>query len=183
MSREVEGRIHRNAEHEGDPVHMSGAGLKGWVKMSLGTRIVLVFLGMLLVVQIASFWAIRASLWKQAQGELPEQLALADSILQSVIERRAQLLIDGAEVAAADYAFREAVASNDTETITSALANHSRRVKATEAALYGTDFSLRAATGKLQANTGPLVARLGARAWARAPWPKAAAATARARSP
>ena len=138
----------------------------GWVKKSLGARIVVVFLGLLLVVQIASFWAIRASLWNQAHRELPQQLELADSILQSVVERRAQRLIDGAEVAAADYAFREAVASNDAETIASALANHSRRVKATEAALYGTDFSLRAATGQLQTNLGPLVARLGARAMA-----------------
>ena len=147
-----------------DPLSLAVRRSKSWVKKSLGARIVVVFLGLLLVVQIASFWAIRASLWNQAHRELPEQLALADSILQSVIERRAQRLIDGAEVAAADYAFREAVASNDAETITSALANHSRRVKATEAALYGTDFSLRAATGKLQTNMGALVARLRARA-------------------
>ena len=147
-----------------DPVNHIFGRATGWVKQSLGARIVVVFLGLLLVVQITSFWAIRASLWNQAHRELPEQLELADSILQSVIERRAQRLIDGAEVAAADYAFREAVASNDAETIASALANHSRRVKATEAALYGTDFSLRAATGKLQTNMGPLVARLGARA-------------------
>ena len=149
-----------------DPVNRLFGRATGWVKQSLGARIVVVFLGLLLVVQIASFWAIRASLWNQAHRELPEQLELADSILQSVVERRAQRLIDGAEVAAADYAFREAVASNDAETIASALANHSRRVKATEAALYGTDFSLRAATGNLQTNMGPLVARLGARAMA-----------------
>ena len=136
----------------------------GWVRQSLGTRIVVLFLGLLLVVQIASFAAIRASLWNQAHRELPEQLELADSVLKNLIERRAQRLIDGAEVAAADYAFREAVATNDTETIASALANHSRRVKATEAALFNTDFSLRAASGKLQTNLGPLVARLGAHA-------------------
>ena len=138
----------------------------GWVQQSLGARIVALFLGLLLVVQVASFAAIRASLWNQAHRELPEQLELGDRLLQTLIERRAQRLIDGAEVAAADYAFREAVATDDAETIASALANHSRRVKATEAALFGTDFRLRAATGKLQTDVGPLVARLGVRAMA-----------------
>ena len=138
----------------------------GRVQQSLGARIVALFLGLLLVVQVASFAAIRASLWNQAHRELPEQLELGDRLLQTLIERRAQRLIDGAEVAAADYAFREAVATDDAETIASALANHSRRVKATDAALFGTDFSLRAATGKLQTDVGPLVARLGVRAMA-----------------
>ena len=138
----------------------------GRVQQSLGARIVALFLGLLLVVQVASFAAIRASLWNQAHRELPEQLELGDRLLQTLIERRAQRLIDGAEVAAADYAFREAVATDDAETIASALANHSRRVKATEAALFGTDFRLRAATGKLQTDVGPLVARLGVRAMA-----------------
>ena len=142
------------------------ARLSSWTQRSLGARIVVLFLGLLLVIQVASFSAIRASLWNQAHRELPEQLDLGDRVLETLIERRAQRLIDGAEVAAADYAFREAVASNDAETIASALANHSRRVKATEAALFGTDFSLRAATGKLQTGMGPLVVRLGARAMA-----------------
>jgi len=147
-------------------VHRALPRLKDWMQRSLGARIVVMFLGLLLVVQVASFTAIRASLWNQAHRELPEHLKLADAVLQNLVQRRAQRLADGAEVAAADYAFREAVASNDPETIGSALVNHSRRVKATEAAYFTPDFTLRAATGHLQKDMGPLVARLGQRAMA-----------------
>ena len=57
-------------------------------------------------------------------------------------------MISGARLLAADYGFREAVSSNDTETIVSVLANHGARIGATETALLSSDFRLRASTDR-----------------------------------
>ena len=54
-----------------DPLSLAVRRSKSWVKKSLGARIVVVFLGLLLVVQIASFWAIRASLWTRRTANCP----------------------------------------------------------------------------------------------------------------
>ncbi|NUZ05266.1 putative bifunctional diguanylate cyclase/phosphodiesterase [Piscinibacter koreensis] len=113
---------------------------------SIGVRIIVLFLGMLLAVQLASFTALQASLSQHAHRVLPNQLREGERLLQSLLERKAGALVDGARLLAADYGFREAVSSNDADTIVSVLANHGARIGATEAALLGTDFALRAST-------------------------------------
>ena len=131
-----------------------------WWQRSIGGRIVVLFLGLLLAVQVASFMALRASLAEHAHRVLPERLRAGERLLQNLLERRAQTLINGARLLAADYGFREAVSSNDAETIVSVLANHGARIGATEVALLGTDFSLRATTTSEARHLIPLAERL-----------------------
>jgi diguanylate cyclase (GGDEF)-like protein len=134
---------------------------------SLGTRVVALFLGLLAVVQIASFSAISTGLNRHARSALPEQLATGERVLQSLLERRAQTLVEGARLLAADYGFREAVLSEDGATIGSVLENHGARIGATEAAWLGTDFGLRAAGGEVRQvmrEIAPVAARLAAQA-------------------
>jgi len=135
-----------------------------WWRRSIGGRIIVLFLGLLLAVQVASFMALRASLSEHAHRVLPEKLRAGERLLQSLLERRAQTLIHGARLLAADYGFREAVASNDAETIVSVLANHGARIGATEVALLGTDFSLRATTTRDTKQLVPLAERLSTQA-------------------
>ena len=135
-----------------------------WWRRSIGGRIIVLFLGLLLAVQVASFMALRASLSEHAHRVLPEKLRAGERLLQSLLERRAQTLIHGARLLAADYGFREAVASNDAETIVSVLANHGARIGATEVALLGTDFSLRATTTRDTRHLVPLAERLSTQA-------------------
>ncbi len=54
--------------------------------------------------------------------------------------------------------------SDDGDTIASVLENHGRRIGATEAALLGTDFALRASSGGDLRQLTPVVARLAAQA-------------------
>ena len=91
---------------------------------SLKARIVAVFLGLLLVVQLAGFGAIRASLSNHALNELPQRLSEGDRVLRRLLEQKAQKLSDGARLLASDYGFREAIHTSDTNTIVSALENH-----------------------------------------------------------
>ncbi len=134
---------------------------------SLGARVFALFLGLLAVVQIASFSAISTGLNRHARGALPEQLMTGERVLQSLLDQRAQTLIEGARLLAADYGFREAVLSEDAATIGSVLENHGARIGATEAAWLDTGFALRASGGDVKQamrDIAPVAARLAARA-------------------
>jgi diguanylate cyclase (GGDEF)-like protein len=135
-----------------------------WWQRSIGGRIILLSLGLLLTVQLASFIALRTSLTEHAHRVLPNQLKAGERVLQNLLDRRAQTLISGARLLAADYGFREAVSSNDTETIVSVLANHGARIGANETALLSSDFKLRASTDSEPHTLLPLVERLAVQA-------------------
>ncbi|MBS0447130.1 MAG: EAL domain-containing protein [Proteobacteria bacterium] len=135
-----------------------------WTRRSIGARVVVFFVGLLLAVQVASFMAIRASLAEHAYSVLPDELAVGQRVLQSLLDQDANKLTEGARLLAADYGFRSAVLSNDGDTIASVLDNHGKRIGATEAALLGTDFALRAASGGDLRQIAPVVARLAAQA-------------------
>jgi diguanylate cyclase (GGDEF)-like protein len=135
-----------------------------WWRRSIGGRIILLSLGLLLTVQLASFVALRTSLSEHAHRVLPNRLQAGARVLQNLLDRRAQTLISGARLLAADYGFREAVSSNDTDTIVSVLANHGARIGATETALLASDFKLRASTADEPRSLLPLVQRLAAQA-------------------
>ncbi|MEP7300558.1 MAG: EAL domain-containing protein [Caldimonas sp.] len=133
-----------------------------WWQRSIGARIILMFMGLLLAVQVASFLALRASFSEHAHRVLPGKLRAGERVLQNLLDRRAQTLVNGARLLAADYGFREAVSSNDGETIVSVLANHGARIGATEVALLAPDFKLRASTASNSRDLIPLAERLAA---------------------
>ncbi|RQP24514.1 putative bifunctional diguanylate cyclase/phosphodiesterase [Piscinibacter terrae] len=134
-----------------------------WLRGSIGARVIAMFLGLLLIVQIASYTALQASLTRHAHNVVPEKLMVGGRVLQSLLDRQAQTLIEGARLLASDYGFREAVSSNDSDTIASVLANHGARIGATQAALVTTSFELRAAAGHHDtADLAALVSRLAA---------------------
>ncbi len=135
-----------------------------WFGRSIGARIVALSLALLFAIQIASFGAIRASLGQHARSVLPDQLQVGERVLASLLDQNSRKLTEGARLLAADYGFRSAVLSNDAETIASVLGNHGARIGATESALLGTDFALRAASGRDTRELAPLVARMAARA-------------------
>ena len=135
-----------------------------WFGRSIGARIVTFSLGLLFAIQVASFTAIRASLSEHALKELPQRLMVGERVLKSLLDQNAQKLTEGARLLAADYGFRSAVLSDDTETIASVLDNHGARIGATETALLGTDFRLRAAGGRDLRELGSMGARLATQA-------------------
>ena len=139
------------------------AKLAAWFGRSIVARVVTLSLAMLFAIQIASFSAISASLGQHARSVLPEQLQLGERVLLSLLAQNAQKLTQGATVLAADYGFKQAVLSNDADTIGSALANHGARIGATETALLGTDFSSRATSGREMRELAPVIAQLAMR--------------------
>ncbi|HEX4509124.1 MAG TPA: cache domain-containing protein, partial [Burkholderiaceae bacterium] len=136
----------------------------GWWRRSIGARVIALFLGLLLAIQVVSFTALRGSLTRHARHELPARVAEGERLLQTLLDRRAQTLLGGARVLASDYGFRAALASNDNQTIVSVLSNHGARIGATVSALLASDFTLRSATSSTPQAIVPLIQRLVAQA-------------------
>ncbi|HEY8606505.1 MAG TPA: EAL domain-containing protein [Noviherbaspirillum sp.] len=113
---------------------------------SLESRIVLLFLVLVLAVQLAGLFAIQAGIRDNARTAIREELLVGERVFGRVLQQYAQTLTQGARLLAADYGMREAIGSNDRETIESALANHGQRIQASHTMLIGLDRSLRAAT-------------------------------------
>ena len=135
-----------------------------WPGRSIGMRLVALCLLLLLVIQVASFMAIRTSLGQHVRRGLPDQLKVGERVLVSLLEQQSQKLTEGARLLAADYGFRSAVLSHDVLTIGSVLENHGARIGATETALLAPDFTLQAASGGDPDTLARLAARLAPRA-------------------
>ncbi|PPE67229.1 putative bifunctional diguanylate cyclase/phosphodiesterase [Caldimonas caldifontis] len=137
--------------------------LAGWLSRRLSRRIVALFLGLLLVVQGLSFLATRESVSRNAREQIAQELQLGERVFRRLLTQNAQKLSDGATLLAADYGFRSAVATNDTDTIGSVLLNHGERIGASIALLLDTRFALRAAGQRDAADLMPAVHRLAER--------------------
>ena len=110
-------------------------GLKHWQPQRLSSRIVALFLGLLLVVQLAGYLAVKWSIDRNAHTGLAHELDVGERIWARMLSQRASKLTLGASVLAADYGFRAAAASGDTATLQSALDNQGQRIGATVTAM------------------------------------------------
>nr|WP_268820382.1 EAL domain-containing protein [Paraglaciecola sp. G1-23] len=72
---------------------------------------------------------------EQAQKGLDRDLKVAQNVLEQVLSNRENLLFNSAGVLTDDFGFKQAVASEDTPTIKSALQNHGARINADVMAL------------------------------------------------
>lgn len=126
----------------------------------LSGRIVTLFLGLLLVVQLTGFVAIRHSIDSNARAMLDDELVVGERVMRQLLDQNAQKLAQGAGLLAADYAFRTAVQSDDSETVRSALDNHGARIGSTVSALLDTGHRVRAVSEQGGATLAPLLADL-----------------------
>ncbi|MBP6898515.1 MAG: EAL domain-containing protein [Burkholderiaceae bacterium] len=128
-----------------------------WGGRRLVARLVSMSLLVLLLVQAAGFALIRESIMVNAHQQLDQRIALGGRVWAQLLDQRASRLQQGATVLAADYGFREALASHDRETLASALDNHRQRIAAGQAALLDTNLKVVAThEGALPALTAAL---------------------------
>ena len=116
---------------------------------SLQSQITVIFLTLILVVQFIGFSAIRYSISKNARASIQEQLEVGEQVFLSFLDHNGESLTQGAKILATDYGFRQAIASEDLETIESALDNHRLRISASAALLYSPDGIRKAIAGKI----------------------------------
>ena len=96
----------------------------------LQTRIIIFFVALLALVQVAAFWLINAANSSNAHAKVEEELNVGQRVFARQLDQNAEKLKLAARVLASDFAFREAIATHDTQTIASVLANHGARIGA-----------------------------------------------------
>ena len=107
--------------------------LRGATARHLHRRIVAVFLGLLLLVQAASFFTIRRGIEANARHEIGDGMRAGEMLLRRLLAQSAEQLQGAARLLSADYGFRAAVAVRDAATLTDALANQAERIGASVA--------------------------------------------------
>ncbi|PRC95242.1 putative bifunctional diguanylate cyclase/phosphodiesterase [Solimicrobium silvestre] len=117
---------------------------------TLESRIVTLFLALILVGQAVSFCVIRNGIIDNEQAAIRDQLALGVPLFNRLLEQKAQTLTSSARAVSKDYGFRQAIASNDKETIESVLTNAGQRINASLTLFMGLDRQIKATTTKQQ---------------------------------
>ncbi|MBD9484476.1 EAL domain-containing protein [Pseudomonas sp. PDM14] len=115
---------------------------------SFQTRIASVLILLLLVVISALYFAVKAATGVAVHNQLREELGTGGRVFEQLLEVRGRQLHDAVQVLAADFGFKDAVASGDRDTIGSALANHGARINADVTLLLGLDGSLLASSAE-----------------------------------
>jgi diguanylate cyclase (GGDEF)-like protein len=127
----------------GKPIQPQGGAIK---LNSLGARIVLFFVALLVLVQgLGAFLVIQANS-QIARQTIDQELEQGERVFKQLLAQNQARLEQGAGILSADFAFRQAIASNDTGTILSVLRNHGARVGANVMTLASLENVIRADT-------------------------------------
>ncbi|MFI8383180.1 putative bifunctional diguanylate cyclase/phosphodiesterase [Pseudomonas sp. NPDC079086] len=118
------------------------------LRNSFQARIAGVLVLLLLVVVGALYVAVQTATNAAVRSQAREQLDVGSLVFQQLLEVRGRQLHDAVQVLAADFGFKDAVASGDTETIRSALANHGARINASAVMMLGLDGNLEVSTDR-----------------------------------
>jgi len=97
---------------------------------SFRNRLLVLIIGLVIVTQTVTLAAVLLSTRRTVEARAAEQLRSGGTLAEDLIDFRADQLANGVALLAADFGFKEAVASGDTSTIKSAADNHARRIGA-----------------------------------------------------
>lgn len=114
---------------------------------SFRKRLLVLIIGLVVVTQTVTLAAVLASTAHNVESRAAEQLRSGGSFAQQLIHFRAGQLANAVAVLAADFGFREVVASGDAPTIISAATNSAQRIGADMLLLMDTRGKVLASTG------------------------------------
>ena len=113
---------------------------------SLRTKILLLFLGLMIASSIATLAAVMVATDRNVERQVAEKLQVGVSVFERLMRARSDQLFNSAQVLTADFGFKQAVAIKDAATIESALHNQGERIQADL-------MMLKSLTGELIADT------------------------------
>ncbi len=113
---------------------------------SLRHRIAIVFVGLLVLVMGLVLALVHHSSARIVERETRRELAVGTKVFQRLLEQNQRQLETAAAVLSADFAFREAIATQDQPTVRSVIRNHGQRIHAQVMMVAGTDGKLIATT-------------------------------------
>lgn len=116
---------------------------------SLKQQIIVIFLTLILGIQLAGLVPIQYSVDKNVRKLVAKELDVGEKVFINLLESNTESITNGAKILASDYGFREAITSNDQETILSALSNFQSRIHADIAIFYGVQNDSMTVAGNL----------------------------------
>nr|WP_256349802.1 EAL domain-containing protein [Pseudomonas sp. B6002] len=116
------------------------------MRSSFQARVASVLILLLLVVIGALYFSVKAATSSAVRGQAMAQLEVGSRVFERLLEVRGRRLADGVQLLAADFGFRDAVASGDSATMRSVLLNHGKRINASDMILLGMDGKVLAST-------------------------------------
>jgi len=116
------------------------------LRSSFQARVACVLILLLLVVVGALYFSVKAATNSAIRSQAAEQLQLGTRVFERLLDVQSRRLSDGVQLLAADFGFRDAVASGDSATIRSVLINHGKRINATDMILLSMDGKVLAST-------------------------------------
>jgi len=123
---------------------------------SFRKRLLVLIIGLVIVTQTVTLAAVLASTRSTVEARAAEQLRSGGTLAEQLIRFRAAQLANGVAVLAADFGFREAVASGHTPTILSAARNNAQRIGADMVLLLDTHGRILASTAPAESDGGTL---------------------------
>jgi diguanylate cyclase len=112
----------------------------------LQTRIVTVYLVLLLVVQAISYWFIQDNIDHNARQAILTELSTGEQVFLRLLGQNSANLDQATRTLSNDYAFRQAVADKDSHTLRSTLKHNSERIQAQFAIYLDDQFRVQAST-------------------------------------
>ncbi len=122
---------------------------------SLRTRIVVFFAALLVLVQGLAFVVVNTANSQIAKDTIEQELGVGERIFLRLLEQQRDQLEQSASLLASEFGFRQAVGTNDTATIVSALTNHGARASASVMLLISLDQVVLADTLHPEARSQP----------------------------
>ena len=116
------------------------------LRSSFQARVASVLILLLLVVIGALYFSVKAATGDAVRSQAKAQLDVGARVFERLLDVRGRRLADGVQLLAADFGFRDAVASGDSATMRSVLLNHGRRINASDMILLGMDGKVLAST-------------------------------------
>ena len=119
----------------------------GAVKIhSFHSKLLSLFIGLIALVQIATFVAVLVATNNSVRQQAHEELRVASRVFDRLLHARGEQLLGKVQILVAEQAFREAVSEGDADTLRSLLADYGARVEADVAMLVSRDNELVAST-------------------------------------
>lgn len=116
------------------------------LRSSFQAHISAVLILLLLVVITTVYFSVKAATNAAVRNQASAQLVAGTRVFERLLEARGRRLADGVQLLAADFGFRDAVASSDSATMRSVLFNHGKRINASDMILLGMDGKVLAST-------------------------------------
>src|SRR5215469_3329689 len=123
-------------------------------------RLLVLIIGLVIVTQTVTLAAVLLSTRRTVEARAAEQLRSGAALADNLIGFRAAQLANGVALLAADFGFREAVASGHTPTILSAAHNHAQRIGADLVLVLDTHGHVLASTAAASDDAGGSIAGL-----------------------